>query len=151
MKRKQPSLSEFSGLNDKVRYNIITDNQSILTVGIKQPKAGYNIHTLDTLTMRSMKFCSRFESCSAPKCPLDPCVNSRTEADGDPKCTMPKATRHKYWLSMPEDLKDALPFQGYLEAEFKRIKAARERWESLPEDDKAAVKDRLRKFKKGSS
>ena len=64
---------------------------------------------------------------------------------------MAKATRHKYWESMPEDLREALPFQGYFEAEFRRMKAEKERWESLPEDRKAEIRERMRKVRPGGA
>jgi hypothetical protein len=85
------------------------------------------------------------------KCPLDPQINDRMpfdpELDGefkDSRCTMAKATRHKCWEAMPEDLREALPFQGYFEGEFKRIMAAKQRWESLSDDTKAEIRERLK-------
>ena len=54
---------------------------------------------------------------------------------------MAKATRHKYWESMPEDLKKALPFQGYFRAEYNRMEAARRRWESLSDDEKSRIRE----------
>ena len=60
---------------------------------------------------------------------------------------MAKATRHRYWESMPESLKKELPFEGYFQSEYNRIRAARERWDSLPEDKKAEVRERIRHAK----
>lgn len=94
-----------------------------------------------------MKFCSRFDSCSAPKCPLDIFINTIPEIEGDPKCEMAKATRHKYWESMPDDLRSRLPYEGYLQSEYTRIKAAKERWESLPEDKKAEIRERMKSIR----
>ena len=65
---------------------------------------------------------------------------------------MARATRHRYWENMPEELKKELPYQGYFQGEFTRLKAARERWESLSEEEKQGVLDRLkdiRNSKKG--
>ena len=90
-----------------------------------------------TLTSR---YCSRFESCPVPKCPLDPMINERSEIEGDPECTMPRQTRHRYWEAMSQDLKDILPFQGYFEQELNRINAARARWHALPEDEKERIR-----------
>ncbi len=94
-----------------------------------------------------MKFCSRFDSCSASRCPLDLLIDTRYEDPEDPKCEMAKPTRHKYWESMEPDLRSLLPFQGYFEAEFDRMKAAREHWKSIPEEQKQAIKERLKGVK----
>ena len=92
------------------------------------------------------------------KCPLDPEVGSRMpydpELDGefkDSRCTMAKPTRHKYWESMPEDLRNALPFQGYFEGEFKRIMAAKQRWESMTDEQREEVRQRMLKIREGRS
>lgn len=39
---------------------------------------------------------------------------------------------------------ELLPFQGYFEAEFRRMKAARERWETLTEERKEEIRKRMR-------
>ena len=147
---KQSSLSQFSGLKGKERYNSITHDPSILTArGSEEKNSDFQV-TEWRNHVRSMSACSRWESCPAMKCPLDPEIVSRMpydpELDGeykDSKCTMAKATRHKYWESLPEYLRDTLPFQGYFEGEFKRIVAAKQKWDSLPEDKKAEIKGRL--------
>jgi hypothetical protein len=90
--------------------------------------------------LRSMMYCSRFNSCSAQKCPLDPLIDRRSEADWDPICGMAKATRHRYWESMPEDLRAILPYKGYSRAEYNRMTAARERWESLSQEQRERLK-----------
>ena len=38
------------------------------------------------------EFCSRFESCSANKCPLDPLKKERDYLKGEPKCEGNKRT-----------------------------------------------------------
>ena len=147
---KQSSLSQFSGLKGKERYNSITHDPSILTArGSEEKNSDFQV-TEWRNHVRSMSACSRWESCPSMKCPLDPEIGSRMpydpELDGeykDSKCTMAKATRHKYWESLPEYLRDTLPFQGYFEGEFKRIVAAKQKWDSLPEDKKAEIKGRL--------
>ena len=153
---KQSSLSQFSGLKGKERYNSITNDPSILTARGKEEKNSDFQVTEWANHVRSMSACSRWESCPAMKCPLDPEIGSRMpydpELDGefkDSKCTMAKATRHRYWESLPEDLRNALPFQGYFEGEFKRIKAGRERWESLSEERKAEIRERIKHAKPG--
>ena len=62
---------------------------------------------------------------------------------------MAKATRHRYWESMPESLKRELPFEGYFSSEYHRIKSARERWESLSEERKAEIRERMKRIRKG--
>ena len=148
---KQSSLSQFSGLKGKGGYNSITHDPPILTArGSEEKNSDFQLKEWAN-HVRSMSACSRWESCPAMKCPLDPLINARMpydpELDGefkDSKCTMAKATRHKYWLSMPDYLKSELPFQGYFEAEFNRIKSARDRWDSLSEDMKAEIRERLK-------
>ncbi|MCL5732093.1 MAG: hypothetical protein M1285_01720 [Candidatus Thermoplasmatota archaeon] len=153
---KQSSLSEFSDAKDRERYNSITSTHSILTSYDKRPKSSEYPPSEWTSMTRSMKYCSRFESCPTMRCPLDPQINGRMpydpELDGEFKdsvCTMAKATRHRYWEAMPEDLRDALPFQGYFEGEYRRITKARERWESLTDEQRTAVRDRMRAIQEG--
>ncbi len=155
---KQSSLSQFSGLKGKERYNSITHDPSILTARGKEEKNSDFQVTEWTNHVRSMSTCSRWESCPAMKCPLDPLINARMpydpELDGefkDSRCTMAKATRHRYWESLPEDLRDALPFQGYFEGEFKRIKAGRERWESMTDEQKDQARQRILKIRDGGA
>ena len=78
-----------------------------------------------------MSRCARFDFCSAPKCPLDILIDFRIETETDPRCEMAKATRHKYWESMPDEIRSDLKFEGYLESEYNRMKSARERWDSF--------------------
>ena len=135
------NLDFFSGNESGKVYNSITQTSSILTDTINRKNESHRNTDNEALSLQSMKYCSRFDSCSAPKCPLDPLIDSRSENDWDPKCGMAKATRHKYWESMPEDLKKALPFQGYFRAEYNRMEAARRRWESLSDDEKSRIRE----------
>lgn len=94
--------------------------------------------------MRSpMQACSRYAECSAPLCPLDPDISARIRIEEDPECGMAKATRHAYWISIPDSVKASLPYQGYFRTEFTRIGSARARWESMTEDQRAIVRSRL--------
>jgi hypothetical protein len=95
-----------------------------------------------------MKYCSRYKICSAPKCPLDIRIDRRTEVHNEPKCQIAKATRHKYWESMPFDVKSLLPYQGYFKTELARMNAAKERWELLPESEKEEIRERMRNFRR---
>ncbi|MCL4341299.1 MAG: hypothetical protein M1431_04290 [Candidatus Thermoplasmatota archaeon] len=52
---------------------------------------------------------------------------------------------------MPESLKKELPFEGYFRSEYRRIRAARERWESLSEDKKAEIRERIRNVRTSKS
>ena len=123
---------------------LIKKNDSNLTHRINETKNDSFSGNKEALSLESMSYCSRFEDCSAPKCPLDILINLRTEVEEDPRCEMAKATRHRYWESMPESLKKELPFEGYFSSEYHRIKSARERWESLSEDKKAEIRERIR-------
>ncbi len=134
-----------------------TSNQSphapsILTARINgQKNAKYEVEKEIERELRSfeaMKTCSRFEFCSAPKCPLDVLINSRSEINGDPKCEMAKATRHKYWESVPGFLKSDLPLQGYFESEYTRMKSARARWDALPEEKKAEIREKMKNVRR---
>lgn len=126
------------------RINQSRDTPSNLTARINGHKFNSSPRDLEALSLESMEVCSRFEFCSAAKCPLDLLISARFEDPDDPKCEMAKASRHKYWESMVPELRSLLPFQGYLETEFNRMKAARERWDSLPEEKKAAIRERMK-------
>ena len=141
------SLFSFDGSIATVKHPANSPSHMIATInGIKSP---LNNDADENAALRSMMYCSRFNSCSAQKCPLDPLIDSRTEADWDPRCGMAKATRHRYWESMPEDLRAILPYKGYSRAEYNRMTAARERWESLSQEQrehlKAMGRERLEK------
>jgi rubredoxin len=141
---KQSSLSVFIEAGDKERDNSITQDPSILTHRIKQPKSSDISVAEWKESILCMSTCSRFDSCSAMKCPMDIFINERTELEGDPRCGIAKATRHKYWESLPEDLRSRLPYEGYFQSEYARMKAAKERWNALSEDRKAEIRERMR-------
>ena len=138
------SLSEKSSSLEKVRTNHSIPYPSNLTTRINGQNKGIMLEEKEQLSLESMFYCSRFEDCSAPRCPLDILIDIRTEVEEDPKCKMAKATRHKYWLSMPEYLKSKLPFQGYFESEYNRMRSAKERWNALSEEKKAEIRERMR-------
>ena len=145
MKSKNKShLAGLSHVHKSGEYNHTMPNQATLTVPANKPKAVKKTPSKDMLSIRTMKYCSRYDACEAPKCPLDILIDKRTFNKGDPECGMPKATRHKYWLKMPELLKIELPYQGYFQGEYKRLAAARRRWESMSEEEKRKVIDRLK-------
>ena len=50
-------------------------------------------------------------------------------------------------LIPPAPFNQELPFEGYFSSEYHRIKSARERWESLSEDKKAEIRERIRHAK----
>lgn len=141
------TLYRLTDFNDDMAYKQSLNNHSILTSRTKECKTLQNKAMDDNITVKIMKWCSRYDTCGVPKCPLDILISARIETDEDPKCDMAKATRHKYWESMPSDLRDMLPFQGYYESEYNRINAARERWESMAESDKEKAKERLRSLR----
>ena len=146
-KHDKSKLSVPSYHNDRGGYNHSGGYQAILTTPTerqKSIKSRNNNNNKDMLSIKTMSYCSRYDSCDAPKCPLDILIDSRIIADGDPKCGMAKATRHKYYLSMPEELKNELPYEGYFKAEYSRMKAARERWESMNEEQKNELIERMK-------
>ena len=124
--------------------NITKETPSILTARINGQNESVNLLDKELLSQESMSACARFDLCLAPKCPLDPLIGLRTEVEDDPKCEMAKATRHKYWESMPDEIKNELKFQGYFEAEYNRMRSAKERWASLSDDKKKEITDNLR-------
>ena len=134
--------------SDKGTSNQSTHAPSILTARINETKNDSFSGNKEALSLESMSYCSRFEDCSAPKCPLDILINIRTEVEEDPICEMAKATRHKYWMAMPDSIKSELKFEGYLESEYNRIKSARERWLALPEQKKAEIRERMKNARK---
>lgn len=54
------------------------------------------------LADKIMEECPQFQSCSAPKCPLDEGYNKRVKLTGEDKCKTHKATRVKISLKYPE-------------------------------------------------
>ncbi|AKA49051.1 hypothetical protein IX51_07990 [uncultured archaeon] len=121
------------------------ETPSILRDRTNETKRNDFTNDKESLSLESMSYCSRFEICSAPKCPLDILIDIRTSIEDDPKCEMAKPTRHKYWLSMPDELKSRLPYRGYLSKEYNRKLAARKRWDSLTDEQRKEIRDRLSK------
>ncbi|MEM3193266.1 MAG: hypothetical protein QW292_14505 [Candidatus Parvarchaeota archaeon] len=91
------------------------------------------------LSSKLPKFCSKFDSCNAPLCPLDPLISERYADKNDDRCSMAKATRHKYWLSMPSEFQQYLPYQGYFKAEYNRIQEGKRRWGSLSQEERDRI------------
>lgn len=139
---------EQSSENVRMRINHSRDTLSTLTTRINGVKNDSSVIEREALSLESMGMCSRFEFCSAQKCPLDILIGARLEDPSDPKCEMAKATRHKYWESLKPEIRSLLPFQGYLEKEYNRKRAARERWDALSEEEKAAIRERMRNANK---
>lgn len=135
------NLDFFSSNKNNGRYYSIALTPSVLATTINWKKGRKQGTNKEALSLKTMRYCSRFDSCPAPKCPLDPLINIRSETDWDPVCGMAKATRHKYWESMPEDFRKVLPFQGYFRAEYNRMQAAKKRWDSLSEDEKNRMRE----------
>ena len=126
------------------RYNSLIETPSNLTARINETKSSDTPDNIEAISLESMSRCARFDFCSAPKCPLDILVNLRSETDEDPRCEMAKATRHKYWESMPDFLKSDLKYQGYFESEYNRMRSAKKRWLALPEQKKAEIRERMK-------
>ena len=137
-------LSLFSFDLERGTSNQSTHAPSILTARINGQKNDSSSKDKETLSNESMSTCARFDFCPAPKCPLDILINLRIETETDPRCEMAKATRHTYWESLPDEIKKELKFEGYFEAEYNRMRSAKERWLALPEQKKAEIKERMR-------
>ena len=144
--QNKPNSLGFSKVYESGEYNHTMPCQTTLTVPANEPKAVKKTLSKDLLSIKTMKYCSRYDSCEAPKCPLDILIKKRSVDEGDPQCGMARATRHKYWLNMSETLKKELPYQGYFQGEYAKITAARQKWESMSEERRQEVIDRLRKF-----
>ena len=145
-------MRELSPLSKDTKRGMVTytaHTPSILTAYANEAKDIVYCHDFEILSVDSMKRCSRFEYCSAPKCPLDVLINMRIQVDDDPVCQMNKATRHRYWLSLPNNLKELLPFQGYFEVEYNRRKAGKTAWDSLPEEVKQVRISKLMEAQRG--
>ncbi|MHB8361180.1 MAG: hypothetical protein ACYDAO_00760 [Thermoplasmataceae archaeon] len=138
------NASLFSFEEKKGTSNYIRDIPSFLTTGINGQNERDSTGDKETLSIEAMSRCARFDFCSAPKCPLDILIALRTVDEDDSKCEMAKSTRHKYWESMPPEIKKELKFEGYFESEYNRMKSAKERWESLPETKRKEIIDNLR-------
>lgn len=133
-----------SNRDEKVKMSkSISQDLPILTDTTKTEKSTYS-EDLEAISTMLMKHCSRFDSCDAPKCPLDPLIDSRLDLEGNDKCGMAKATRHRYWESMPDRLKRYLPYEGYFRTELTRMSTARRKWDSLTEEEKSIIKERGR-------
>ena len=138
---KQPLLFNES---DRGTSNYTSETPSILTHRINETKNDSVSGNKETLSLESMSRCARFDFCSAPKCPLDLLIDLRIETETDPKCEMAKPTRHKYWETMPDEIKSQLKFEGYFESEYNRMRSAKERWLALPEQKKAEIRERMK-------
>ena len=147
MKPNNDKMHRLSYFHGEGEYNYTKEHQTTLTIPTNRQTSGKESLSKDLLSIKTMSYCSRYNSCEAPICPLDILVKKRTYAEGDPECGMARATRHRYWENMPEELKKELPYQGYFQGEFTRLKAARERWESLSEGEKQGVLDRLKNIR----
>ncbi|MEM3907462.1 MAG: hypothetical protein QXZ17_11480 [Nitrososphaerota archaeon] len=91
------------------------------------------------LSSKLPKFCSKFDFCNAPLCPLDLFISERYADKNDDRCSMAKATRHKYWLNMPPEFQQYLPYQGYFKAEYNRIQEGKRRWGSLSQEERDKI------------
>jgi hypothetical protein len=147
-RNKQTSLSLFSGSQSGNEGKQSGKTHSTVRDTTKRTKTQSQGIVKVGNEMKWISFCSRSQYCPAMKCPLDPFIDMRMEyneeLDGefkDSRCTMAKATRHRYWESMPDDMKKDLPFQGYFRSEYNRMEAARRRWEGMSEDERTRIRE----------
>lgn len=80
-----------------------------------------------------MSYCPGYESCSSPKCPLDPEIEKRIRFPGEPKCKSSKNRRRKAWAEMPVDYQAALPYQGWTKTEW----VGRQTWDAMTPEQRA--------------
>ncbi len=125
-------------IKNNERSNSITEKRSD-TRDTTKMKNFTQASSLEGISIKLMSYCSRFSSCDAPKCPLDPLIEMRSNLEGNDRCEMAKATRHRYWESMPEDIRKYLPYEGYFKAEFSRIRTSHDRWDKLPPEEKSRI------------
>jgi len=84
--------------------------------------------------------CPGFEKCSAPRCPLDPEVDTFKRLSGEDKCRAQKPTRTRIGKRYPE----VLIYQGLTKKEFNGIK----KWEGLGVTQKELILETLAKTKR---
>ncbi|MEM3859432.1 MAG: hypothetical protein QW478_08495 [Candidatus Micrarchaeaceae archaeon] len=121
-----PYIKDFTDTSNQIKFNEnnqIKDKDKLL---------------LD-LSSRLPKFCSKFDSCNAPLCPLDPLIDERYADKDDDRCTMSKATCHGYWVKMPPEFQQYLPYQGYFKSEYNRIEEGKKRWSNLSQEEKDKI------------
>lgn len=80
--------------------------------------------------------CPRFESCSAPICPLDEFQDYRDQLRGEQKCRLSKSRRHRIGK------RAGLKREGLTKREW----AAHNRWNRLSEDEKRMRTVHLKQF-----
>lgn len=85
-------------------------------------------------TIKIIRQCPRFERCSVPICPLDLFQDERDRLPCEPKCTLGKKRR---FLIGRET---SLPRKGLTSREW----SARQRYNSLSEEEKDRMKNRAR-------
>ena len=85
--------------------------------------------------VKIMEKCPRFQSCNAPKCPLDYFQDKRTELEGDDKCALPKSIRKRIGKGT------ALKYQGMTKREW----AGKKIWDAKSDEEKREIIERGRK------
>lgn len=88
------------------------------------------------VTQAPFERCPQFESCSAPRCPLDPDADGRDALPGEPKCLARRSTR----LAIAADYPELLPLRGLTHHELVRESrsiAAKSRWQNMSEESRA--------------
>lgn len=91
-----------------------------------------------------LRYCSRYESCSIPLCPLDPNIALRVRHKDEPKCNMARATRHNYWESMSGGMRKNLPFEGLTKREWTGQQAGKSRFLALSVEEQEDIRARMR-------
>ena len=83
--------------------------------------------------------CSRADRCSVNRCPLDPLIELRSvdPLDREKRCTVSKPDRERFFSRLSPEMQALLPFGGLYESEFRRREAARRRFASLSDQQRA--------------
>ena len=92
------------------------------------------IKKIDIKDERPYRECSKFETCSCNKCPLDPDIAIRVSHPDDEKYTARKSERNRIGSKYPH----ILPMQGYFRAEW----AGKQKWAALSPIQKEEVRKR---------
>ena len=95
-----------------------------------------------------MERCPHWNTCSAVECPLDPLQGERGPVE-DEQCHARIATRRRIIEeARAEGISTPLKYSGLLQREWvreKRSAQGKAGWEALPEAEKQARRDRLRR------
>lgn len=91
---------------------------------------------VDQVSSIAMMKCPRFESCSAPICPLDTLQKLRDYRSGESKCTLSKTIRRRIGRTA------GLEHEGLTKSEW----VAEQRWGAMTDNERKQRTAHLRRF-----